>query len=188
MNHREPLPAPGGAGQVWHVVVLLLLPAMAAAPAGSEAYFPMEALPVRRPSYLAIVGPPPLRFQEALPPPDPAIARLSGPPPPPAVPADERASSSEKVSAITAPPLSPAANPSTPAPSPASPPASAQPPPVTPPAAPSILPDEMRTNTRPEDFLPFFQLPGAAPQTGDATASAPTPGKLPPSAATYTQK
>ena len=61
-------------------------------------------------------------------------------------------------------------------------------------SAPSaILPDEVRPQVRPEDFLPFFQVPGSATQPGDVTLvmpvprSVPTPPALPPSSATYTQ-
>lgn len=43
----------------------------------------------------------------------------------------------------------------------------------------AILPDDTRTQIRAEDFLPFFQAPGARP--------AAAPGTLPPSSATYTQ-
>lgn len=56
-----------------------------------------------------------------------------------------------------------------------------------------ILPDEARPTVRPEDFLPYFQIPGSARESGDVTLlvpvpkSAPTPANLPASSATYTQ-
>jgi hypothetical protein len=44
------------------------------------------------------------------------------------------------------------------------------------------LPDDLRQPTRPEDFLPYFQLPGPGVNPG-----VPAPAPLPPSSATYTQ-
>ena len=60
---------------------------------------------------------------------------------------------------------------------------------VTPP----ILPDEIRATVRPEDFLPYFQIPGSARRADDVTLLVPVPrvpnaqGSLPSSSATYTQ-
>jgi hypothetical protein len=55
----------------------------------------------------------------------------------------------------------------------------------------SILPDEMRPQVRPEDFLPFFQIPGAHGNP-DVTVAVPVqaqPAQPPPqtSSATYLQ-
>lgn len=56
-----------------------------------------------------------------------------------------------------------------------------------------ILPDDSRPTIRPEDFIPYFQIPGSARTPADVTLlvpapkAAPTPGQLPPSSATYTQ-
>ncbi len=65
-------------------------------------------------------------------------------------------------------------------------------PPKAPPAA--ILPDDTRPSVRPEDFLPYFQVPGATTSAGEVNvimpANAFTPpaaAPLPPSSATYTQ-
>jgi hypothetical protein len=65
---------------------------------------------------------------------------------------------------------------------------------LPPKAAPTpILPDDTRPHTKPDDFLPFFQVPGSASRPGDviltvpAPASAGQPAPLPPSSATYTQ-
>ena len=49
----------------------------------------------------------------------------------------------------------------------------------------TILPDDTRPQIRPEDFIPFFQLPGSAPSRASAVTPAPT--VLPPSSATYQQ-
>ena len=56
-----------------------------------------------------------------------------------------------------------------------------------------ILHDELRPQVRPEDFLPYFQVPGSATQSGAVIPGAytprgaPEPAPLPPSSATYTQ-
>jgi hypothetical protein len=61
-----------------------------------------------------------------------------------------------------------------------------------PPAA--ILPDDTRPAVRPEDFLPFFQVPGAAKSAGEVNVimpanalTTPPAAPLPRSSATYTQ-
>ena len=77
----------------------------------------------------------------------------------------------------------------------AGPAAEAHEPPAGPhrPAPAPILPDDIRPRIRPDDFLPFFQVPGSASRPGDviltvpAPASAGQPAPLPPSSATYTQ-
>jgi len=53
---------------------------------------------------------------------------------------------------------------------------------------PPILPDDLRPQVRPEDFLPFFQPPGGS--SGSAPAGVPVPpapAMLPPSSATFMQ-
>jgi len=55
----------------------------------------------------------------------------------------------------------------------------------------SILPDNTRPSTRPEDFLPFFQFPGGGGTTIVGPVNVPqppAPGQLPPSSATYQQR
>ena len=123
--------------------------------------------------YLTVVGAPPLRFEEP--------AQFPSPAPPSHAPAAVRE---------TAPPVPPApkaqARPAAPAQSPLPAPANsarAAVQPASPDSAePSIIPDDMRPRVRPEEFLPFFQLPGSnAP-----SAPAPNPPEtLPPSTATY---
>ena len=54
------------------------------------------------------------------------------------------------------------------------------------PAPVPILQDTVRPQVQAEDFLPFFLIPGSARTTGSAP-TAPEPGKLPPSSATYTE-
>ena len=56
-----------------------------------------------------------------------------------------------------------------------------------------ILRDDVRPVVKPEDFLPYFQIPGSARKPADVTLlvpapnAPPTPGSVPPSSATYTQ-
>ena len=53
----------------------------------------------------------------------------------------------------------------------------------------AILPDDGDPRVRPEDFLPFFQFPGGRPGQSETTVAqpptAPAPGQIPPSSATY---
>lgn len=53
-----------------------------------------------------------------------------------------------------------------------------------------ILPDDTRPKVRAEDFLPFFQPPGANPNPNDVTVAPPPaePGTPTPSSATYRQQ
>jgi hypothetical protein len=53
------------------------------------------------------------------------------------------------------------------------------------PPPPAILPDDVPAQVRPEDFLPYFQYPGAAPR--GRGAEAPPAPPLPVSTATYIQ-
>lgn len=140
------------------------------------------ASPLPRRPYLARVGPVPLRFA------DPAPSRTD-PPTPPVLPKPE------EPKAEPTPEIAPAAAPVAPAPPPvqeAKPAPTAAPP--TSDAKPlNILPDDTRRTVRPEDVLPFFQLPrpgtdasvSVAVPFNPATPSAPA---LPPSSATFQQK
>jgi hypothetical protein len=190
MNHREPMPAPVGAGRALHCAALLLLPALVATPAGAEYYVSVNSLTASRSSaYLAMIGVPTLRFQEFLPPPEPIPRpgpdrhRSAAAEPP----ADPVIAPEKKLIASAPPPSKPPAAPAPPGPGPRAA-SSGAPVPEPPPTTPTILLDEMRPNTRPEDFLPFFQLPGMKTQLGDSTNSVPAPAQLPPSSATYQQK
>ncbi|PTY05087.1 hypothetical protein DB347_16535 [Opitutaceae bacterium EW11] len=131
--------------------------------------------------YLASVGPVPLRF--APPPPDPverpappASAAVASTPVSP-VPSVAPTVQPEPATATAAPGPEPAAT---------QPAAEKQPElkPVT------ILPDDTRRDVRPEDVLPYFELPrGSAGAGGAALPFAPAaPPAQPPSSATYQQK
>ena len=189
MNHRETTHPLSRLRKAFHGLSWLLLPTLA--PAGllaSTRPRELPGLPVGQPGaeslpYLAAVGAPALRFLPAEPAPD-LVSRppAAGPP----VPGPVR----------TAPAVAPshAATPPAAAHDPADSPA------VEPGAEPAkgrslpILHDELRTQVRPEDFLPYFQVPGSATQPGAmvipsayAPRGAPEPAPLPPSSATYTQ-
>jgi hypothetical protein len=131
--------------------------------------------------YLAVIGPPPLRFQEPPPPLAPMEQTPVARPPNPATvpkPAPSGPAGSPPQQKTKGPPSgeprSDSASGGTVL--------SAGQPPVTDQVQPSIIPDEMRPKVRPEEFLPFFQLPGSGQQDAPAPETPPT---LPPSSATY---
>lgn len=179
MNHREEPQLPGRRRQAL-CLLLLLTPALGldqghAGPRHGS-LFPGCAGPT---PYLPVLGAAALRLAEILPPPDLVTHPAAGAPP---VPTSAAPAATGGTPART-PPGAPSNTVATAAPSE---PAAGTP--VNPPAA--ILPDTARPAIRAEDFLPYFQLPGPAPQPGDVTVMPPgnspaTPP--PPSAATYTQ-
>ncbi len=199
MNHREPPHLPAAARRALHCLSLLLLPALA--PKGADA-LPQarpgrEGAPPQAPkpvSYLSVVGAPPLRFEEALPPPDLTTRPAAAAPPQPALTATENSVAAENSAAARSIVASTPATPTLTAGSATEtkPAAKEEPVAAKPPAA--ILPDDARPVVKPEDFLPFFQIPGSAAKPGDVTlvapvsATAPAPAaSIPPSSATYTQ-
>jgi hypothetical protein len=140
-------------------------------------------------AYLPINGAPPLRFQEVAPPSPDLVMRppAAAPPSPPMTVAEssvalENAAAARSTSIRESSEASHTAAPATPQSSPSD----------SKTASP-ILPDDLRPQVHPEDFLPFFQLSGSAGQPGDVTVivpaarTAPPPGNLPVSSATYTQ-
>ena len=178
MNHREEPQLPGRRRQAL-CLLLLLAPALGldqghAGPRHGS-LFPGCAGPT---PYLPVLGAAALRLAEIVPPPDLATNPAAGAPPTPA---------SAPIATTGGTPVrpTPAVTRNTQA---AAAPESAAGTPATPPAA--ILPDTVRPALRAEDFLPYFQLPGPAPQPGDESLmpSSPSPASPPPpSAATYTQ-
>jgi hypothetical protein len=173
-------------------VLSLLLLQHALAPSSIDAYA-RSRLPANSPDnpgpdvesrpYLKIAGFLPLRICSATLPPDLVSKPAAGAPPKPS-----SITPAASTSALPAPATDPAGKPRE-----ITPPAQTATVPPTPTinSTPAILPDDTRPATRPEDFLPFFQLPAA---NQDATGVAPTinrppaPGQLPPSSATYQQK
>ncbi|MCX6953466.1 MAG: hypothetical protein NTV51_15055 [Verrucomicrobia bacterium] len=146
-----------------------------------------DALP-----YLAFVGAPPLRFEKATVPPDVLTRPAAGAPPiPPLSPTESSVAQANASAAqsVAGGPLNPdrtasadgktdgkaASAPAKPAPKP-------------------ILPDDTRPALRPEDFLPYFQIPGTGKSSNEVNVimpasalPAPAAAPLPPSSATYTQ-
>ena len=183
MNHREPPHLPVDSCRALHYVALLLLPALA----------PTHTLATARPGvavdsspYLLAVGAPPLRFREAPPPPNLSKRPPAGAPPVPTGEASASAAASHRPDVLLAPsPASSAA--AGDSNKPAAPNSNPQPPPAV------IIPDDTRPNVRPEDFLPFFQIPGSAHAPVGVNVIAPVPQTapttvtLPVSSATYTQ-
>ncbi len=191
MNHREPPHLPVGVRRALRCLSLLLVPAMAL----DEGHAGIRLLSSLRPNaepapYLPLLGSPTLRVEEVLPPPDLVTRPAAAAPPVPALTPTESsvavANADAARSAAVAPERSASveSKPITPVLPPLPPPRTTPPP---------ILPDDIRPIVRPEDFLPYFQIPGSAKQAGDVTIltpgvpNAPAPAPLPPSSATYTQ-
>ncbi len=182
MNHREPRLRPRDSAQAWRYLAMLLLPLLD--PAHSNAAGRMRSTnrfpsnPREGPTpYLQAANAPPLRFQEP-PPAPPAIVRpLRGVPFP----------TYRGMNDVSAPDVI-VHNPRPAVPPPAEPAneiKEAPPPPRKSSPAP-ILPDDVRPQTRPEDILPFFQLPGSRRGPIETSvivpvpASAPSPAPIPP--------
>ncbi len=127
--------------------------------------------------YLPAVGAPSLRFRAGPPPPDLSARPTAGAPP---LPALSRTESSVALANVAAAQLAGAHGPtdSHPGENNNSSPAAKHPPLP-------ILPDEIRPQVRPEDFLPFFQVPGSVTQPNGVNSRG--PAALPPSTATYSQ-
>ncbi len=187
MNFRANKPSMVRLRKVWYYCCFGFAPALAGktieryyADAAKEAApTELEQLGPSHP-YLMVIGSPPLRFQEpslplgsmeqtpvALPPnpatvPKPVSARSTGAPPPPVKPS---APGGPKPNSAPGDTITSAGQPA----------GHDQ-------VLPSIIPDEMRPRVRPEEFLPFFQLPGSGQQDAPAPEA---PSTLPPSSATY---
>lgn len=178
MHYRVTPPGTAKGRRAW-LFFSLLIPALASKVSTQSASSPItydDGSPVvpsekSRP-YLAVIGPPLLRFEEALPPPDLSARPPGGAPPKPLVKLME-------ADVIPAPMVQPKVVVSlSAAPQPAKIEIIAAP---KPPPAPSILHDDVQGQVKPEDFLPYFQYPGSSNQ-------APAPQPLPPSSATYIQE
>jgi hypothetical protein len=195
MNLREPPHLPVDHRKTLHYVALLLLPTLAPIIAlasgrvrtsGQQSARLGDSAP-----YLQSVGAPPIRFRERSPPP-------AASPPSSIFGTAIRLEGDATEGALNRPDVllaRPAALPDL-APEPAESTAPAKPvvPAVKPPPPPpSIIPDDTRATVRPEDFLPFFQLPSPSSAPGGVGVVVPMPRSatpavnLPPSAANYRQ-
>lgn len=184
MNHREPPHLLADTRKASHCLALLLLSAMAPhrAPA-----LPRVAEPT---PYLPAMGAPPLRFRPPFPPSDSAL-HLSAAAPKPAIAPHEALIDPAQTAAPQASPVSATEENHSTTASTDKPSDSNASTPARPPLP--ILPDTARPAIRPEDFLPYFQIPGSARHADDVTLlvpapkAAPAPATIPPSSATYTQ-
>ena len=137
--------------------------------------------------YLTVIGPPELRFREAIiPQPDLSTRPAAGAPPHPVTEESQPSPGANRLEN-----RAPAAEVRLSA-QPASAPAQAKAgtPDEPSPAGAPIIPDDSRAKVRPEDFLPYFQFPGAGANPEDVS-SPPVPvrpGQQPPSTATYRQQ
>jgi hypothetical protein len=196
MNHRVTPPGPAKGRRAW-LYLSLLLPSLASevaqcpSPPADRNDTPLSQSssgPSR--AYLRYIGPPQLRFQEALPPPDLSVRPpAGGPPKPQAVNSDgtpaDASSPKLPLHAVTAAAMVARKEDARPAPMLAPPP---------PPPPPAILPDDVAPKARPEDFLPYFQFPGAGSPAGDANTAGQAPQAsetsrtIPRSSATYQEQ
>ncbi len=193
MNSRAQPPRLAGAFRATVRLLLGLLPcSIFAGPAlNPETRRSLDSRP-----YLTVANNLSIRFQEELPPPDLSVRPPAGAPPqPPSVaakPADAAESHRDDKSGASAQPDLLAPQPA----AEAQPPAAAAQSPVPAPAAapdkpaPAILPDDTKPQVHAEDFLPYFQFPGAHANPNDVTVAPtpPAPGIQPPSSATYRQQ
>ncbi len=194
MNHREPSHGSTGGRRALHCLALIL-PFLAPKPL-SAALRLQDGLglpsgcPEHEPNaYLPVLGAPPLRFAEVAPPPDLVSRPPAAAPPQPALSMTEssvalaNAAAAQSTVVHSAPPFAPNSARAE----------SASPDKSDKPAPTPILPDEIHPQVRPEDFLPFFQIPGSATGPRDVTVVVPVPrtpaapATLAPSSATYTE-
>ena len=180
MNQQKPPQLAVDTCRALQFAALLLLPAYA--PTHSKATGPRglsESTP-----YLVALGAAPLRFQEEAP-----LPNFSKRLPAEASPSPSDAVSDSDQSLVGS--NSTATTPDRPdVILPAQPPASERnggtapfPANNPPPPPPAIIPDDTRPAVRPEDFLPFFQLPGFGPRSSGVRVILPVPMNAP-SAAT----
>ena len=187
VNHRVKRPL---AGKRWSALFLaLLFPPLVIGESIVFSTTEMVRASLRLPrgasrSYLSVIGPPPLRFQEEdSAPPNDEFTRPSVTPRP-AAPPDKCSVSASFLDMLLAPGWSPpaAVGASKPAPK-------ARPTPAFLSVPSPILPDDGSGGVHPEDFIPFFQFPvGTQPAPADSSVATPDVyGRFPHSTATYRQ-
>ncbi len=186
MNHREPPHPTAGVRRATLCLATLLLSVLA--PAGAQASLRKQPKPDPA-AYLPTIAAPALRFQSAALPRE-QIARITFPKPVPKSAADTEISPPKasdatgrvaKASAVGTNDAAVATD-------------AAKTAALTPARTPQpIIPDDIRPTIHPEDFVPFFQIPGSAKGPGSLNVivpvpqSVPPPAPLPPSSATYRQ-
>ncbi len=178
MNQRVSPPGTAKGRRAW-LFLSLLLPALASKVSTQATSLPLPGPAPLVPEqsdrpYLALVGPPPLRFEDLLPPPDLSTHPAAGAPPKVSEAEETVAKAVMKAASIASAPTRPTTAKAAPAAS------AAKVPTVAP-----ILSDDVPAQVRPEDFLPYFQFPGSS---GGADSAPTAPRSIPPSSATYTQQ
>jgi hypothetical protein len=165
MKMREPLPWFSGMARLLRCLFCLLLPALATDATPGPRTVQRPIMPcgdgVASSAYLPMIGPPPLRFAQGLPPPDLSTRPAPAAPPMPAV-VDEIAAAntaSAKSSALLAHDTGSGADQHRTTPVEAAPEQTVKRPSAK--ETPSLLPDENQREVRPEEILPFFQFPGS---------------------------
>jgi hypothetical protein len=184
MNLREQPQVPTGMRTALHCLTLLFLSALLPRGMLAGLYVRIQVgahdgKPAESQPYLTALGCTPLRFREATTAPEVAERPAAAAPPQPHLTQAETSVSQANAAAVQpAPPKPPAEAPaSTSTDSNDAPPATNAPI--------SILPDTVRPQLQPEDFLPFFVIPDAAKHAVPVPSE---PGTLAPSTATYTEK
>ncbi len=179
MNSRAQPPLAAGTRRASVRLLLWLAPTVAISAPSMAPELPVAAM--SRP-YLAIVGAPALRFAEKISsPPELSATPPAGAPPQPGIKPDQ-STPSNGPGATKADPTIASATKNSPETILAigETQQSSGNPPVP------ILPDDVRPKVRPEDFLPFFQFPGAYHEINNVPVP-PAPGQIP-SSATYRQQ
>ncbi|MEO6875492.1 MAG: hypothetical protein ABI222_11800 [Opitutaceae bacterium] len=188
MNHRELPQVPQGMRRAGLCLALLLSAAVPSSLLGGllspSAFLPNPQLAAMRTNgYLPAHGAPPLRFAEPATMPELTVHPTAAASKLPALNSGDPSMASTPGASATSSSLTPSA-------------AATRPTEATSEMMPSgksvplsILPDDLRPQVRPEDFLPFFQIP--ATQPGDVTLTphgALAPAPQPASSATYHQQ
>ncbi len=167
--------------QALHCLAFLLLPGLS--PEATQARTrPRPGVPIMNDwraqeaaPYLPVLGSLGLRFREPEFVPEPAVRTVAVGPPVPGLSAKEAVVSVANAVALQATIAGPAPKAPLATPGQTTTP-KGEPAPAVPAPPSAVLPDDSQPQVRAEDFLPYFQLPGA-----------PRPAPLPPSSATYTQ-
>ena len=176
----------------WALIAITPGAAALSTPQRAAAVAPVNSSPEYKPTqrtnqrnYLAMIGPAPLRFdfKEQTLPPEPVLPEH----PPLKLPVNtpesaQKSADTSNTSTVGQTPSSESTAPKLPI---DSTPPSDLPKPV------SILPDDTKTEIRPEDVLPFFRFPGASDSGGPSvpfTTTQPRGSTAPPSSATYRQQ
>ena len=182
MNSSAQPQRPAGACRLGIRLLLGILSCEALAASSRAPEIPRE---IGSRPYLTVTGAAPLRFPETAPPPDLSVRLPAGGPPHLTPVISEAPVNAVKPEDLPNPGATAAAATASteqpPAPATKEKPATAGRP---------ILPDDSKPKVRAEDFLPYFQFPGANTDRDDVptTPKPPAPGILPPSSASYRQQ